>query len=158
VRWIQNPQDYLPHTRMPNFSLRQDEAVAIALLWSVSKEEGDKWTAENPFAGRRERKRQGHGRQRKSPGGIHRLQGMSRICRGRVFHSQGKDKEIVPNLKNIAAKAMPAGCTIGSRTHRITTPLRGCRACAFPIRSRLSPLYLMTWGGSSEPIAGLRNS
>ena len=34
---------------MPNFDLKEDDAIAIAsYLWSQSKEEGDKWTQEHP--------------------------------------------------------------------------------------------------------------
>ena len=46
VRWIENPHKFRPRTRMPNFELKQDDAVAVAAyIWSQSKEEGDKWTA-----------------------------------------------------------------------------------------------------------------
>ena len=56
VRWIENPHKFRPRTRMPNFDLKPDDAIAIAsYLWSQSKEEGDKWTQENPLpAGLRE--------------------------------------------------------------------------------------------------------
>ena len=56
VRWIENPHKFRPRTRMPNFDLKQDDAVAIAAyIWSQSKEEGDKWTQEHPLpAGFRE--------------------------------------------------------------------------------------------------------
>ncbi|MBI3766398.1 MAG: c-type cytochrome [Ignavibacteriales bacterium] len=38
-RWIRNPKDYNPHTRMPNFRFNDDQAGAIvAYLWSVSKD------------------------------------------------------------------------------------------------------------------------
>ncbi|MBI3988000.1 MAG: c-type cytochrome, partial [candidate division NC10 bacterium] len=30
IRWIQNPKGYLPRTKMPNFTLREDEAISIA--------------------------------------------------------------------------------------------------------------------------------
>src|ERR687897_936858 len=56
VRWIENPHRFRPRTRMPDFDLKQDDAVAIvAFLWSLSKEEGDQWTQEHPLpAGVRE--------------------------------------------------------------------------------------------------------
>src|SRR5215471_17529416 len=45
VRWIENPHKFRPRTRMPNFGLREADAIAIAsYIWSQSKEEGDKWT------------------------------------------------------------------------------------------------------------------
>jgi len=38
-RWIRNPKDYNPHTRMPNFRFSDEEAEAItAYLWNVGKE------------------------------------------------------------------------------------------------------------------------
>src|ERR1041385_5372016 len=38
-RWVRNPKDYNPHTRMPNFRFNDDQAEAItAYLWSVGKE------------------------------------------------------------------------------------------------------------------------
>lgn len=37
-RWIRNPKDYNPHTRMPNFRFSNQQAEAIAAyLWNVSK-------------------------------------------------------------------------------------------------------------------------
>ncbi len=39
VGWIHNPKDYLPHTRMPNFRFKEDEAKAIAAyVWDVGKD------------------------------------------------------------------------------------------------------------------------
>lgn len=38
VRWIMNPKDYLPRTKMPNFSLSQDEATSIAAYLLSSSE------------------------------------------------------------------------------------------------------------------------
>ncbi|TLY28473.1 MAG: c-type cytochrome [Ignavibacteria bacterium] len=38
-RWVRNPKDYNPHTRMPNFRFTEDEAAAItSYLWSAGKE------------------------------------------------------------------------------------------------------------------------
>ncbi len=41
VRWIQDPKGYLPRTKMPNFKLREDEAISIAayLLHASEPEE-----------------------------------------------------------------------------------------------------------------------
>jgi len=37
-RWVRNPKDYTPHTRMPNFRFSNDQAEAIdAFLWSLGK-------------------------------------------------------------------------------------------------------------------------
>ncbi len=41
VRWVRNPKDYNPHTRMPNFRFSNEQAEAItAYLWQVG-ERGD---------------------------------------------------------------------------------------------------------------------
>jgi len=38
-RWVRNPKDYNPHTRMPNFRFSEDEAEAVtAYLWNAGKE------------------------------------------------------------------------------------------------------------------------
>ncbi len=38
-RWVRNPKDYNPHTRMPNFKLSEEEAGAItAYLFSIGKQ------------------------------------------------------------------------------------------------------------------------
>ena len=50
VRWIENPHNFRPRTRMPNFELNRDDAMAIAAyLWSQSKEEGEAWLKQNPL-------------------------------------------------------------------------------------------------------------
>lgn len=38
-RWVRNPKDYNPHTRMPNFRFTDEQAEAItAFLWNIGKE------------------------------------------------------------------------------------------------------------------------
>ncbi len=38
-RWVRNPKDYNPHTRMPNFRFTDDDAAAItAFLWNLGRE------------------------------------------------------------------------------------------------------------------------
>src|ERR671918_1534907 len=52
VRWIENPHKFRPRTRMPNFDLKQDDAIAIAAyVWSSAKEEGGKWLQAHPLPG-----------------------------------------------------------------------------------------------------------
>ncbi|MBI3302194.1 MAG: c-type cytochrome [Deltaproteobacteria bacterium] len=49
VRWVTNPHAFRPHTRMPNFLLREDEALAItAYLLDSSKQEGEAWLETHP--------------------------------------------------------------------------------------------------------------
>jgi len=50
-RWVRNPKDYNPHTRMPNFKFSADSAEAItAYLMDLSKENTFQ-TAKNAFVG-----------------------------------------------------------------------------------------------------------
>ncbi|HSG00762.1 MAG TPA: c-type cytochrome, partial [Vicinamibacterales bacterium] len=49
VRWVQNPHEFRPRTRMPNFMFDEDQAVAIAAyLMDVSKEDSRAWAAGHP--------------------------------------------------------------------------------------------------------------
>ena len=46
-RWVKNPKDYNPHTRMPNFHLSSDQAAAVtAYLVSIGKESDYRYTRE----------------------------------------------------------------------------------------------------------------
>jgi mono/diheme cytochrome c family protein len=50
-RWIRNPKDYNPNTRMPNFRFSDDEAEAItAYLWKIGNENQSK-SAKGAFVG-----------------------------------------------------------------------------------------------------------
>ena len=45
VRWVTNPHQFRPHTRMPNFMFTRDQAVAIsAYLLDSSKDDSQKWS------------------------------------------------------------------------------------------------------------------
>lgn len=49
VRWIINPHQFRPHTRMPNFMFSRDQAVAIAAyLFDSSKDASQRWLAAHP--------------------------------------------------------------------------------------------------------------
>jgi len=105
VRWVTNPHQYRPKTRMPNFMFSQDEAVAVAsYLLEASKAEGDQWLESRP-----------------APTGIDPTnpelvaQGKEvvdnigcRACHGFAPGESpallGENKDIAPNLSNIAEK------------------------------------------------------
>ncbi|TAJ75477.1 c-type cytochrome, partial [bacterium] len=108
IRWIQNPHNYRPNTRMPNFSLKEDEAVAIgAFLWSAAKEEGEKWLQGHPMpAGLREGDKELAAKGKSLVESIG-CKGCHGFADGEVSTVLGKEKEIIPNLKNIAAKVGP---------------------------------------------------
>ena len=105
VRWVTNPHQYRPKTRMPNFMFNQDEAVAVAAyLLEASKAESDQWLESRP-----------------APTGIDPsnaalvAQGRDvidnvgcRACHGIAPGESpallGENKDIAPNLSNIAEK------------------------------------------------------
>lgn len=106
VDWIQNPQGYRPHTRMPNFMFTREQATAIAAyLLQATQAESQAWLASLPAV----------------PPGIDPsnaalvAQGKEladsvgcRGCHGFAPEEAparlGKTKDIAPNLNNVAQK------------------------------------------------------
>ena len=157
VRWIENPDKFRPRTRMPNFDLKQEDAVAIAAyLWSLSKEEGDKWAQENPLpAGFRagEANEAAKGKKLVETVGC---KGCHGFGEGEFSTVLGKEKDLVPNLKDVAAKVGPQWVY-----HWIKNP-RGFSPDTRMPSLRLSDdeasaitSYLMTLGGKPDAIAGI---
>jgi len=107
VRWIENPHKFRPRTRMPNFDLKQDDAVAIAAyIWSQSKDEGDKWTQDHPAPlGFREGDPSEIAKGKKLVETIG-CKGCHGFAEGEFTTPLGKSKDVVPNLKDIAAKVV----------------------------------------------------
>lgn len=157
VRWIQNPHNYRPNTRMPNFSLKEDEAVAIgAFLWSASKEEGEKWLQSHPLpAVFREGEKELAARGKSLVESIG-CRGCHGFADGEASTVLGKEKEIIPNLKNIAAKVGPRWTY-----HWVKNPRDFSPATRMPSLRLTDPealaitAYLMTLGGKPEAIAGI---
>jgi len=51
-RWVKNPKDYNPHTRMPNFKLSDDQAEAVtAFLMDVSSKSAFSFTSQTGYTG-----------------------------------------------------------------------------------------------------------
>jgi mono/diheme cytochrome c family protein/predicted nucleic acid-binding Zn-ribbon protein len=158
VRWIENPHKFRPRTRMPNFDIKQDDAVAIAaFIWSQSKEEGDKWTQEHPLpAGFREGDAGLAARGKKLVETIG-CKGCHGFAEGESSTPLGKEKDLIPNLKDVAAKVGPQWAY-----HWIKNP-RGFAPDARMPSLRLTDdeataitTHLMTLGGKSEPMAGIQ--
>ena len=158
VRWVQDPHNYRAQTRMPNFSFKEDEAVAIAaFLWSASKEEGEKWLeGHSAPAGFREGDKDLAAKGKNLVESIG-CRGCHGFADGEVTTVLGKEKEIIPNLKNIAAKVNPRWTYHWVKNPRDFSPatrmpsLRLTDAEAQAITG-----YLMTLGNKSEAIAGLQ--
>ena len=158
VRWIENPHKFRPRTRMPNFDLRQEDAVAIAaFLWSLSKEEGDQWTQAHPLpAGFREGDANQVGKGKKLVETIG-CKGCHGFAEGEFTTVLGKAKDLVPNLKDVASKVGPQWVY-----HWLKNP-RGFSPDTNMPSLRLSDdeataitAYLMTLGSKPEPMAGIQ--
>jgi mono/diheme cytochrome c family protein len=158
VRWIENPHQFRPRTRMPNFELKQDDAIAIAAyIWSQSKEEGDQWTQEHPLpAGFREGDANQIGKGKKLVETIG-CKGCHGFAEGEFSTPLGKAKDLVPNLKDVAAKVGPQWSYHWLKNPRGFSPdtrmpsLRLSDDEAMAITS-----YLMTLGAKPEAMAGIQ--
>lgn len=157
VRWIENPHKFRPRTRMPNFDLRQEDAVAIAaFLWSLSKEEGEQWTQAHSLpAGFREGDANQVAQGKKLVETIG-CKGCHGFAEGEFTTVLGKDKDLVPNLKDIASKVGPQWAY-----HWIKNPHGFSPDTNMP-SLRLSDeeaaaitAYLMTLGAKPEPMPGI---
>ena len=93
---------------MPNFDLKEDDAIAIAsYLWSQSKEEGDKWTQAHPApagVGATDPNTVAKGKKLVDSIGC---RGCHGFADGEFTTPLGKSKDLVPNLKDISAKVGP---------------------------------------------------
>jgi mono/diheme cytochrome c family protein len=157
VRWVENPHSFRPNTRMPNFDLKENDATSIAaFLWSVSKEEGDQWLQEHPApAGLKEGDAALAAKGKALVESIG-CKGCHGFADGEAATVLGKEKEIIPNLKNIAAK-------VGARWtyHWIKNPRDFSPATRMPSLRLTDPealaiaAYLTTLGAKSEAIGGI---
>jgi mono/diheme cytochrome c family protein len=158
VRWIENPHKFRPRTRMPNFDLKQDDAVAIAAyIWSQSKEDADKWSQEHPLpAGFRESDANEIAKGKKLVETVG-CKGCHGFADGEFSTPLGKEKDVVPNLKDVASKVVgpqwvyhwiknPRGFSPDTRM----PSLRLADDEASAITS-----YLMSLGGRPDPVAGI---
>ncbi len=158
VRWIENPHKFRPRTRMPNFDIKQDDAIAIAaFVWSQSKEEGDNWTREHALpAGFREGDASLAARGKKLVETIG-CKGCHGFAEGELSTPLGKEKDLIPNLKDVAAKVGPQWAYHWIKSPRGFSPdarmpsLRLTDDEAMAITS-----YLMTLGAKTEPMAGIQ--
>jgi len=158
VRWIENPHKFRPRTRMPNFDLRQDDATAIAAyLWSLSKEEGDKWTQEHPLpAGFREGDANEAAKGKKLVESIG-CKGCHGFAEGEFTTVLGKEKDLVPNLKDVASKVGPQWVYHWIKNPRGYSPDTRMPSLRLTDDEAMAiTTYLMTLGGKPEAIAGIQ--
>jgi mono/diheme cytochrome c family protein len=158
VRWIENPHKFRPRTRMPNFELKEGDATAIAaFLWSISKEDGEKWNQEHPLpAGYHEGDADQIARGKKLTETVG-CKGCHGFAEGEFTTTIGKAKDLVPNLKDVAAKVGPQWAYNWIKNPRGFSPdtrmpsLRLSDEEALAITS-----YLMTLGAKQPAIAGIQ--
>jgi mono/diheme cytochrome c family protein len=158
VRWIENPHKFRPRTRMPNFDLKPEEAVAIAAyLWSQSKDEGDKWTQEHSLpTGFREGDASAAAKGKKLVETIG-CKGCHGFAEGEFSTVLGKEKDLVPNLKDIAAKTSAQWAYHWVRNPRDFAPETNMPSLRLSDDEALAiTTYLMTLGNKSEPMAGIQ--
>ena len=157
VRWIENPHKFRPRTRMPNFDLKQEDAIAIAsYIWSQSKEEGDKWTQEHSLpAGFREGDANDIAKGKKLVESIG-CKGCHGFAEGEFSTPLGKEKDLVPNLKDVAAKVGPQWVYNWLKNPRGYSPdTRMPSLRLSDDEARAITTYLMTLGAKPEPMAGI---
>jgi mono/diheme cytochrome c family protein len=100
VRWVTNPHAFRPRTRMPNFMFSEDQAVQIsAYLLSTTRAPSDEWLAAHPPT-------DGGGdvaRGKELMGSLG-CRGCHALSADEVAGQLGANKDIAPNLANIAEK------------------------------------------------------
>ena len=157
VRWIQNPHKFRPRTRMPNFSLKEDEATAIAaFLWSKSKEEGEKWLQKHSLPAGFRAGDESLATKGKSLVESIGCKGCHGFADGEFSTVLGKAKDIAPNLKDIAAKVGPRWVYHWVKNPRGFSPSTRMPSLRLSDQEALAiTTYLVTLGKKSEGIAGI---
>ncbi len=105
VRWITNPHEFRPQTRMPNFLFERDQSVSIAAyVLNASQPESEQWLANRPAP---------EGIDPNNPELVAEGQQLFETLGCRGCHAVepgeaptllGEDKHVAPNLANIAEK------------------------------------------------------
>ncbi len=156
VQWIQDPRAFRPHTRMPHFYFNEEEAVAAAsYLWAASKQEADAWLQQSPMP---EGYRPGDAAMVEKGRELARAVGCLG-CHGLAegeFTTRIAGKDLVPNLKDIAAKANPRWTYHWLRNPKGYNPDTRMPSLRLSDDEALAlTTYLMTLGSRPEPDAGM---
>src|SRR5713226_8836018 len=157
VRWIENPHLYRPRTRMPNFSFKEDEAVAIAAyLWSSSKQEGEKWLQEHPLPSGFDEGNKNLTAQGKELTETIGCKGCHGFADGEFSTVLGQAKDVVPNLQNIAVKTGPRWIYHWIKNPRGYFPETRMPSLRLTDQEALAiTAYLTTLGSKAEPISNI---
>ncbi|HSK29066.1 MAG TPA: c-type cytochrome, partial [Candidatus Limnocylindria bacterium] len=158
VNWIENPHKFRPRTRMPNFDLNREDSIAIAAyLWSQSKEDSENWLKQNPLpAALREGDANEIARGKKLVESVG-CKGCHGFAEGEFTTPLGKEKDLVPNLKDVASKGVGPQWIYHwikePRGYQADTRMPSLRLTDDEARSITT--YLMTLGARPEPMAGI---
>ena len=105
VRWVTNPHQYRPNTRMPNFLFQADEAEAIAAyLLDASKADSAQWLESRPLPtgiDPNDAALVAHGKEIIDSVGC---RGCHGFAAGESPALLGQNKDIAPNLSQVAEK------------------------------------------------------
>jgi mono/diheme cytochrome c family protein len=108
IRWVENPHNFRPQTRMPNFMFNQEQAVSVAAyLWTSTKEESDEWLSTRPLPegiDPTDTALVGRGKELADSLGCRGCHGFQD---GESPARLGETKDIAPNLANISEKTDP---------------------------------------------------
>lgn len=162
VRWVTNPHAFRPHTRMPNFLLKEEEGIAItAYLLNVGKAEGEEWLNTHPEPegiNPADAALVGKGKTLVESLGCRGCHGFAAEQRATVI---GQNKDFAPNLARIAEKTNPRWLyhwLKNPRDYSPTTAMPSLRLSDEEVKAITS--YLMTLGEKTEKpevIARLRD-
>jgi len=105
VRWVTNPHEFHPKTRMPNFMVKPDEAEAVAAyLLDATKADSEKWLENRPLPAGVDPTNAAvvaHGKELVNTLGCRGCHGFEQ---GESPALLGENKDIAPNLSHIAEK------------------------------------------------------
>jgi mono/diheme cytochrome c family protein/predicted nucleic acid-binding Zn-ribbon protein len=158
VRWIENPHKFRPRTRMPNFDFKPDEAVAIAaFIWSLSKEEGDQWLQQHSVpAGFRDGDANMAAKGKKLVETLG-CKGCHGFAESEFSTTVGKQKDLVPNLKDIASKTGPQWLYHWVKNPRGFAPDTNMPSLRLTDDEAMAiTTYLMTLGAKPEATPGVQ--
>ena len=148
VRWVKNPQDFRPRTRMPHFLFQEEEAIAVvAYLLDASKKEAEEWLSSHPAP---------WGINPSSPALVEQgkalvnslgCRGCHGFAEGETATVTGQNKDFAPNLANIAEKVDSRWLyhwISNPKDYSATTVMPSLRLTTHEARAITS--YLMTLG------------
>ena len=156
VKWILNPRDFRPHTRMPNFYLKKDEALAAAsYIWSASRPEADTWLQSHPLPANFKPDDTALVEKGKTLANSIGFKGCHGLAEGE-FTTRIAGRDLVPNLKDIAAKTNPRwiyNWLLNPKSYNPNTNMPSLRLSTEEALALTT--YLMTLGEKAAPMKGI---